>query len=311
MRIKQALICATGLAITLAAESLMTAEAQCSGHFSVEVLGSGGPLADDARASTGYLVWIDGKARLLIDAGGGTFLRFAESGAKVSDLNGILISHFHADHVGDLPSILKSGSFEREKTRLTILGPSGSDTFPGLHDFLGRLFDPQEGAYRYLSGYVGVEESPGALDALEIDVSDMTVRSFDMGEGLTVSTIPVNHGEVPALAFSITLDGASAVFAGDQSDFSSFFDEALTESRPELLIAHHAIREGAGQPRGLHRDPYSIGVLTAGMGARRLVLSHNMKRALDDIEQGLPAIRESYDGPVDIASDHSCYRVTL
>ena len=34
----------------------------------VQVLGSGGPIADDARASTGYIVWIDGHSRVLVDA---------------------------------------------------------------------------------------------------------------------------------------------------------------------------------------------------------------------------------------------------
>ncbi|MEO1204683.1 MAG: MBL fold metallo-hydrolase, partial [Pseudomonadota bacterium] len=45
----------------------------------VQVLGSGGPIADDDRASSGYLVWVDGKARAMIDAGNGSLLRFAEA----------------------------------------------------------------------------------------------------------------------------------------------------------------------------------------------------------------------------------------
>jgi ribonuclease BN (tRNA processing enzyme) len=290
--------------------NIVFASAECPGHVSVEVLGSGGPLADDERASTGYLVWIDAKARLLIDAGGGTFLRFAESGAQVSDLKGILISHFHADHVSDLPSILKSGSFERGATRVTVIGPSRSDKFPGLNEFLGLLFDPDSGAFRYLSDYAGGPENPGALEPIEVNVASVTSTSFDLGGGITVSAIPVIHGEVPALAFLVTIDGKTTVFAGDQSEFSEYFEESLAGTEPDLLIAHHAIREGAGQPRGLHRDPYSIGELAARMKAGRLVLSHNMKRALDDLSHGLPAIREGYDGPVNVASDHGCFIVS-
>lgn len=301
---------ALGALVSLVACNMTYAAADCPGQVSVEVFGSGGPLADDGRASTGYLVWIDGKARLLIDAGGGTFLRFAESGAEVSDLKGILVSHFHADHISDLPAILKSGSFEIEPTRLTVIGPSGSGTFPGLHEFLRLQFDPTEGAFRYLADYIGEPESPGAFDSVEIDVASMTSTSIDLGGGLAVSAFPVDHGEVPALGFLVSIDGRAVVFAGDQSEFSEYFEESLTGSAPDLLIAHHAIREGAGQPRGLHRDPYSIGELASSMKASRLVLSHNMKRALDDLAHGLPAIRESYNGPVDIASDHSCYVVS-
>lgn len=63
----------------------------------VQILGSGGPIAGDARASTGYVVWIDGESRALIDAGGGTFLRFGEAGARFTDLDFVGLSHFHAE----------------------------------------------------------------------------------------------------------------------------------------------------------------------------------------------------------------------
>ena len=47
----------------------------------LQVLGSGGPFASGNRASSGYLVWRDGKPIVMVDAGGGTYLRFAEAGA--------------------------------------------------------------------------------------------------------------------------------------------------------------------------------------------------------------------------------------
>jgi hypothetical protein len=47
-------------------------------------MGSGDPISDDARASSGAIVWIDGKARLLIDAGGGTYSRYGPPGAGYS-----------------------------------------------------------------------------------------------------------------------------------------------------------------------------------------------------------------------------------
>jgi hypothetical protein len=52
----------------------------------LQVLGSGGPELQDKRASTSYLVWRGGVPRVLIDSGGGSALRFGESGAAMSDL---------------------------------------------------------------------------------------------------------------------------------------------------------------------------------------------------------------------------------
>lgn len=285
------------------------AMAECPGRFAVEVLGSGGPLADDARASAGYLVWIDGEAKLLVDAGGGVFLRFGEAGATLSELDGVLISHFHADHVADLPAILKSGSFERRERSLPIVGPSGNAFFPGLAAFLAANFDPETGAYRYLSGYLTGERGFPRLVPAEVDPQIEEATTVIDSDALKAVAIPVNHGDVPALAFAVTVDGATAVFAGDQSLFSTYFEEALDGSAPALLIAHHAISEAKGQPRGLHRAPSSIGEMAARIKAKRLVLSHNMKRALDAQEEGMKAIRKAYQGPVDVANDHSCFRI--
>ncbi len=295
-------------AIILASHSAANAAA-CSGHFAVEVLGSGGPLADDGRASAGYLVWTDGKARLLIDAGGGIFLRFGESGASFRTLDAILISHFHADHVADLPAILKSGSFEKRIEPLLIAGPSGNSYFPRLGAFLEAMFSPEVGAYRYLSGYLTGENGLPLLKQTEIDAVTEQAHTILDEDDLRVVALPVNHGDVPALAFSVTVDAKTAVFAGDQSLLSEYFDDALEGSAPELLIAHHAIPEAKGQPRGLHRAPSSIGDMAAGMKARKLVLSHNMQRALDVRGKSLKAIAKNYHGPVIIADDHDCFQI--
>ena len=70
----------------------------CGGQgVAVQVLGSGGPELQDKRASSSYLVWQDGQARVLVDAGGGSALRFGESGANMSQLDVILFTHFHVD----------------------------------------------------------------------------------------------------------------------------------------------------------------------------------------------------------------------
>ncbi len=48
----------------------------------VQVLGSGGPIADDARAATSYLIWIDGRSRVLIDVGSCLCFRLGQAGAR-------------------------------------------------------------------------------------------------------------------------------------------------------------------------------------------------------------------------------------
>ncbi|MCF6193764.1 MAG: hypothetical protein L3J46_05455, partial [Kangiellaceae bacterium] len=46
---------------------------RCS-NIKLQILGSGGPEINDGLASSSYLVWIDDKAKIMVDAGGGSSL---------------------------------------------------------------------------------------------------------------------------------------------------------------------------------------------------------------------------------------------
>ena len=72
----------------------------CKGNpVAVQILGSGGPRTNGDRASASYVLRIGTQARMLVDMGGGAFLRFGQSQAKLSDLSLVAISHLHPDHV--------------------------------------------------------------------------------------------------------------------------------------------------------------------------------------------------------------------
>jgi hypothetical protein len=139
--------------LSLTCQFLHAADAQnCGGEgVAVQVLGSGGPELQDKRASSSYLVWQDGEARVLIDAGGGSALRFGESGAQMSQLDVILFTHFHVDHSVDFPALIFSSWFEERDRPLAVYGPAGSKDFPSTVDFVHAFFNHRTGVYRYLS----------------------------------------------------------------------------------------------------------------------------------------------------------------
>ncbi len=70
--------------------------------------------------------WLEcqGKA-LLIDCGEGTQIALKEAGCKISRLEILLITHFHADHIAGLPGFLLTLGNHGKKTPLTIIGPKG------------------------------------------------------------------------------------------------------------------------------------------------------------------------------------------
>lgn len=295
------------LSLALALIGPQAAQAKCSGQIAVQILGSGGPIAEGSRAGSSAIVWIDGKAAALIDAGGGAFVRYGEAGARFEDHRVIAITHFHADHVADLDAILNSGSFSDRQEDLPILGPAGSDYFSSTSEHLRALFDPEKGALRYLSGFL--DGSTGKPRLVPVDLAlDQMARPFaDAATGLTITAIPVEHGVVPALAYLVEVRGKVIVFAGDQNAMSDGFGEALAGRKPDILIAHNVIPEGEGQPRGLHRPPSSLGEMAAAIAPKLLVLSHNMRRALDRQQEGEAAIRFHYRGPMVLADDLACF----
>ena len=73
--------------------------------------------------------WLEyqGKA-LLIDCGEGTQIALREAGCKISRLEILLVTHFHADHIAGLPGFLLTLGNHGKKTPLTIIGPKGLQT---------------------------------------------------------------------------------------------------------------------------------------------------------------------------------------
>lgn len=275
----------------------------------VQVLGSGGPIADDARASTAYVVWVDGQSRALIDMGSGSFVRFGEANADFTALDFIGLSHFHTDHAADFVALLKSGNFSGRKRALPLAGPSGNDRFPGLSQFLTANLDKEIGAYRYLGGYLDGSGNLARLIPNEIS-DDAEPRNLLEGTDseLAVYAQRVPHGIVPAVAFRIEVRGHSFVFASDQNgsdeDFPGFARDA------DVLVMHMVIPEGARAPaKKLHAEPSRIGEIAAAADADVLLLSHFMARSLKNLDENVAVVAEAYGGQYLLAEDLLCVTI--
>jgi len=269
----------------------------------LQVLGSGGPIADDGRASSSYLVWVDGVARVLIDAGSGAFLRFGESGARFEDLDFVGLSHFHTDHSADFPALLKSGSFSRRERPLYVSGPSANGSFPSLKDWLQRMLNADAGAYAYLSGFLDGTQGQPMLIAKE--VTGETASLVYKNDDLSVEALTVPHGIVPAVAFKVTVNGETLVFASDQNGSKAEFTEFARDA--SILVMHLVVPETAeGVASRLHARPSVVGAIGNKAKAGTIVLSHFMARSLKDIDKNVALVRKSYGGRIILAEDRAC-----
>lgn len=298
------------LLFLLSCSILPSAAAQSCGAqgVAVQVLGSGGPELQDKRASSSYLVWENGQARALVDAGGGSALRFGESGAQMSQLDVILFSHFHVDHSGDFAALIKSSWFEDRKRPLPIYGPPGNDFMPSTTEFVSDFFGDQHGAYRYLSELLAPgEEGSYKMQPHNVIADATPVLAFRSGD-LIASAARVFHGAVPALAWRVEISGKVIAFSGDTNGEGEGLVQVAKNA--DLFIAHNAVPEGAtGIERRLHMPPSVIGQIAADAKVKRLVLSHRMLRTLGNEDQTQSEIRKRYSGPITFANDLDCFPV--
>jgi ribonuclease BN (tRNA processing enzyme) len=270
--------------------------------IAVQVLGSGGPEAADKRASSGYLLWQDGRARLLVDAGGGVKLRFGEAGASMADLDAVAFTHFHADHASDFAALVKSSYFEDRRRALPVYGPPGNALMPGAAAFVDALFG-KAGAFRYLGDFL----DGGASYTLEPqDVkADGKVVGVGRFSDLRLAATAVEHGPLPALAWRVEIGGAVVAFSGDTSGKGEL---AALARDADIFVAHNAVPVGTtGTAHALHMTPDDIGRIAAQARVKKLVLSHRMLRTLGREADTLAAIRAHYAGQVEFADDLSCY----
>jgi ribonuclease BN (tRNA processing enzyme) len=288
-----------------------TAGAQTCGATGValQILGSGGPLPS-ASASSGYLVWKDGRSVALVDAGGGVFHTFGQARGKLEQLELVALSHLHPDHASDLPALLWLSNYRQEP--LPIIGPSGNALAPPVDVFLNRLAGEKDSAFPLVHAR-GATLRPTVVDASRAEPT--TVHSSD---ALQVSALGVPHG-VPALAYRLTLGGVSIVFGGDQTGANPAFVEFARGA--DLLVAHMSLSTRAKEPQitSIHATPDVIGQIAAKAGVRGLALSHIIEPRREDplapsfagfdgdtLTASVAEVRRHYGGAIVVAKDLQC-----
>ena len=275
--------------------------------LTVQVLGSGGPELSDQRASTSYLISLNGNARVLLDTGPGSSLHFEASGANFNSIDALLYSHLHVDHSADLPAYIKGSYFSGRKRNLPVYGPAGNAMMPSTLEFVEGLFG-NRGVYRYLREYF----VPDVSAAYKLKVHNVVTQhaklwSVRLAPDIEAIAVNVPHGPIPALAWRIESGGCVVTFTGDTNRPGVGLTNLAHGS--DLLIAHYAVPEHAGEVAlSLHMPPSVIGKLAADAGVKRLLLSHRMQRTRNSEAETQKIIRKYYAGPVEFAEDNAIYR---
>jgi ribonuclease BN (tRNA processing enzyme) len=278
------------------------------GAVQLLVLGSGGPGAE-GRASSSYIVYLEGTPRILVDAGPGSFARLGEAHVDLASLDVVLLTHLHIDHAGELPGIIKARAVSSgHPVHFDVFGPGGHPargdipSFPSTRRFMDLLFGT-DGAFAYLKSF----SAPVTFTVTDLPRSsgaDAPAVIYERG-GAVIRSVRGHHDDAPSIIYRVEAGGRSIVFSGDIDAMGLPSLEKIARNA-DLLVFNMVVLDPPGSPAvlyTLHTPPKAIGELAARAHVGRLLLSH-LSPAVDENRKAVAAsIATHYAGPVAFASD--------
>jgi ribonuclease Z len=255
----------------------------------VLLCGTSSPLPHPSRAKACVAVFA-GRRFWIVDTGPGSWNRIALLRVDASRIGGVLLTHFHSDHIGDLGEFDLNTWVAGRPGPLRVLGP------PGVERVVAGFEEAYAQDAQYRIAHHGAEllpEDVGRLAAQPIPGpaggSGPAVALDE--DGLRITAFRVNHDPVkPAYGYRFDYKGRSAVVSGDTAR-----DSGLVEVAKEAdLLVHEAqanhivemIGEAAAQadrPRiakvmhdipSYHTSPVEAAEIANEAGVALLVLYH-------------------------------------
>ncbi len=238
--------------------------------FSATVLGCSGVFATEERAASGFLVELNSK-RIWMDAGGGTWRNLLQR-IHYPEVDAIILSHRHPDHVSDVFQAYHARQYG---------GPDPLDPIP--------LWAPQE-TIDHITAYLG--ELGASFDLHPVKGGE----SLEY-EGARIEFFSMFH---PAETVGVRIEHTGGVLAysadtGPQADLQALAAQA------DVFICEATFQDSDGGWLG-HMSASQAGAAAAEAGAAKLLLTHirpgkNFDLSLDE------ARRPCGQAEVELAAD--------
>lgn len=272
----------------------------------VTITGTGNPRPSARRAGPGVLLRYDGVA-VQVDAGRATTQRLAAVGVDATDLDAVLVTHHHSDHLTGLTDLLLSRwIIDRgdEAPALPIVAPAG----PAAALIEG-LLDPWGEELQTRRRHAGRTTAP-AWHLVPFDPPGEVTTVFACGP-VRIAARSVRHDPLrPAVGYRIETPDAVVAISGD----TIVCPEVAELARGADVLVYEAMRfdEVRRWPASshfimdYHADTTAIGAQAAALGVPVLVLTHLIPPPETPEELGKFAadIRTAgYDGELIVADD--------
>jgi ribonuclease Z len=255
--------------------------------------GTGSPLANVARMGPCAAVIAKGHI-WVVDVGGGSVRNLAVWHLPLDQISGVLLTHFHSDHIEDLGEANVQSWIAGRNTALPVYGG------PGVAEVVGGFTQAyaQDTGYRVThhgaamlpreAAIMTAHEVGSAPGAMLAEGETAVVLNQD---GLKITAIGVNHFPVkPAYGYRFDYGGRSVVISGDTRESDKLAEAAkgtdvlVHEAQQWALVEEaHELARAQGMTRiskmlndiqSYHSTPAQAAHVANLAGAKLLVLTH-------------------------------------
>lgn len=285
----------------------------------VGICGAGSPMPDPRRGGACTLI-VAGRRLFVIDAGSGAATTISRMGINPGQIEAVLLTHFHSDHIDGLGGVLmqrwvNSGA----SAPTTVYGP------PGVSTVIAGLSAAYESDRSHRIAHHGESILPASgfgADVHEFSLSaDTSTKLIDEAD-LTLEAFAVDHGPVkPAVGYRLRYKDRTVVLSGDTrasatvERMAAGVDLLLHEAlSPRLLALIERGFDSHGRTRmaqlmrdivNYHTTPEEAAGIAERAKVQRLVLHHIVPPlpvgALEPAFLG--AAGQRYSGSIHIAQD--------
>lgn len=248
------------------------------------VIGCAGSFPGPDSPCSSYLIEADGFT-FLLDFGSGS-LGALQRHIDPYDIDAILLTHLHADHIMDACPyvVMRRYAPGAPFPRVPLYGPAGTET-------------------RLAAAYGGAGETgcPSLSDVYRFHT--LTPGSFTIGP-LNITVDLVAH---PVETYGVRIEhgGRSLVYSSDTGACESLRRLA---DHCDVFLCEASYLEGNSNPPGVHLTGREAGECATKAGAGRLLLTHLVHR-WGSPAQTLAEATSAYTGPIEIVSSGAVYDI--
>ncbi len=290
-------------------------EALAEDEIRVVACGTGMPAARRGQAATCFLVEA-GDDKFIFDIGSGSMANLAALMIPYEYLDKVFLTHLHTDHMGDIDGLWAGGWTSGRPNALRVWGPSGTREDMGTKYAMDNFV--RHANWDFMTRAAMIGPIPGGIDTTEFDYKGVNQVVYQEN-GVTIRSIPAIHAGDGPVSYILEYAGLRVVIGGDTFPNKWFLEHARNADLviheafmgPELFVKYY------GQPPQLawraccafHTSGQAFGKVMSEINPGHAVAYHflNEEGTRYDLYDN---IRETYDGPLSMATDMMVWNVT-